>query len=207
MGLFDLQPTVTLYDLTNTYFEGEASAQPQARRGTLEGEAQRLSAADPGPDARRQRLRAPLAGLRRQRQGTPHAGRHARGASGADPGALVVIDPRRRHRRLHHVAARQRLPLSGRQPRAPPAIRRRCRRCRFQTQSKQTVHLHKVVSHRPPTRCACTATRSSGPRRNAASSSVSPPRFEDGPDPAQRRAGATPEPTSASARSGSASGD
>ena len=33
MGLFDLQPTVTLYDLTNTYFEGEASAQPQAKRG------------------------------------------------------------------------------------------------------------------------------------------------------------------------------
>ena len=33
MGLFDLQPTVTLYDLTNTYFEGEASEQPQARRG------------------------------------------------------------------------------------------------------------------------------------------------------------------------------
>ncbi len=33
LGLFDLQPTVTLYDLTNTYFEGEASEQPQARRG------------------------------------------------------------------------------------------------------------------------------------------------------------------------------
>ena len=33
MGLFDLQPTVTLYDLTNTYFEGEAGAQPQAKRG------------------------------------------------------------------------------------------------------------------------------------------------------------------------------
>ena len=33
LGLFDLQPTVTLYDLTNTYFEGEASEQPQAQRG------------------------------------------------------------------------------------------------------------------------------------------------------------------------------
>ena len=33
MGLFDRQPTVTLYDLTNTYFEGEASEQPQAKRG------------------------------------------------------------------------------------------------------------------------------------------------------------------------------
>ena len=33
MGLFDLHPTVTLYDLTNTCFEGEARAQPKARRG------------------------------------------------------------------------------------------------------------------------------------------------------------------------------
>ena len=33
MWLFDLQPTVTLYDLTNTYFEGEAGQQPQAQRG------------------------------------------------------------------------------------------------------------------------------------------------------------------------------
>ena len=31
--LFDLSPTVTLYDLTNTYFEGEAGVQPKARRG------------------------------------------------------------------------------------------------------------------------------------------------------------------------------
>ena len=33
MGLFDLHPIVTLYDLTNTYFEGEAGGQPKARRG------------------------------------------------------------------------------------------------------------------------------------------------------------------------------
>ena len=33
MDLFDLHPTVTLYDLTNTCFEGEASGQPNARRG------------------------------------------------------------------------------------------------------------------------------------------------------------------------------
>ena len=32
MDLFDLRPTVTLFDLTNTYFEGEARGQP-ARRG------------------------------------------------------------------------------------------------------------------------------------------------------------------------------
>jgi len=33
MTVFDLQPTVTLYDLTNTYFEGEARGQPKAQRG------------------------------------------------------------------------------------------------------------------------------------------------------------------------------
>ncbi len=33
MTLFDLQPTVTLYDLTNTYFEGDAGAQEKAQRG------------------------------------------------------------------------------------------------------------------------------------------------------------------------------
>ena len=33
MDLFDLRPTVTLYDLTNTYFEGEARGQPKALRG------------------------------------------------------------------------------------------------------------------------------------------------------------------------------
>ena len=33
MGLFDLHPTVTLYDLTNTFFEGEAARQPMAQRG------------------------------------------------------------------------------------------------------------------------------------------------------------------------------
>ncbi|MCY4345509.1 MAG: hypothetical protein OXC17_01780, partial [Aestuariivita sp.] len=31
--LFDLQPVVTLYDLTNTYFEGHVAAQPKAKRG------------------------------------------------------------------------------------------------------------------------------------------------------------------------------
>ena len=30
--LFTLEETVTLYDLTNTYFEGEAAANPKARR-------------------------------------------------------------------------------------------------------------------------------------------------------------------------------
>ncbi len=33
MGLFDLEPRVTLFDLTNTFFEGKAARQPKAQRG------------------------------------------------------------------------------------------------------------------------------------------------------------------------------
>lgn len=33
MGLFDLEPTVTLFDLTSTFFEGAARGQPKAERG------------------------------------------------------------------------------------------------------------------------------------------------------------------------------
>ena len=33
MSLFDLEPTVTLFDLTNTFFEGAARGQPKAERG------------------------------------------------------------------------------------------------------------------------------------------------------------------------------
>ena len=32
-GIFNLVPTITLYDLTNTYMEGEASSNPKAKRG------------------------------------------------------------------------------------------------------------------------------------------------------------------------------
>ena len=59
MDLFDIHPTVTLYDLSNPYFEG--AARP------LQGQAHRLPAAHLGDGARRQRFRAPLPGLRRQR--------------------------------------------------------------------------------------------------------------------------------------------
>ena len=32
--LFDLDPTIYLYDLTSTYFEGQARNNPKAKRGT-----------------------------------------------------------------------------------------------------------------------------------------------------------------------------
>ena len=64
--LFGLDVTVTLYDLTNTYFEGVAAAQPLAQHGPFEGEANRLSAVDLGVGGGRQRLRAPVGGDGRQ---------------------------------------------------------------------------------------------------------------------------------------------
>ena len=42
MGLFDLRPTVTLYDPSNTYFEGATPAEGVAR--TFQGQARRLPA-------------------------------------------------------------------------------------------------------------------------------------------------------------------
>ena len=54
--MFGLETTVTLYDLSNTYFEGQAVGQPLAQRGSFQGEAQRLSAVDLGLGVGRQRL-------------------------------------------------------------------------------------------------------------------------------------------------------
>ena len=97
LGLFDLQPTVTLYDLTNTYFEGEASEQPQAQRGHSKekrSDCPLLTLGlmlDASGFVRRSQL---FAGNVREH---PDAGRHARGASraGRRPGG---DGPRRRHR-------------------------------------------------------------------------------------------------------------
>ena len=189
MGLFDLQPTVTLYDLTNTLFRRRGGRAAAGKARTLEGEAQRLSAADPGPDARRQRLRAPLAGLCRQRPRAPHAGQHARGArhAGRRPGGPR---PRRRHRGRHRVAARQRLPLSGRQPRAPPAIRRRCRRV-----DPDPIQTDRASAQggldRPRRGAPVLLLRGTGREGTRHRRAVRRP-LRDGPDQAQRRAGAPP---------------
>ncbi len=80
-GLFDPAPTVTLVDLTNTFFEGSAQRQPLAR--PLAGEAQRLPAAVAGLDAGRERIRAACAGAGRQGERSGHPGGHAAGAGGS----------------------------------------------------------------------------------------------------------------------------
>ena len=53
--LFALPQTVTLYDLTNTFFEGEAAAQPKAGRGHWRCAA--IARSHPGTGARRRGLR------------------------------------------------------------------------------------------------------------------------------------------------------
>ena len=147
MGLFDLQPTVTLYDLTNTYFEGEAGAQPQARRG----------------HSKEKRSDCPLLTLglmldasgfvRRSKVFAGNVREHCTLAGmlealDAPPGALVVIDRGvateaaigwlRDNGYRYLVVSRER----HRQFDATAAVS-------IQTQSKQTVHLHKVVSTDP----------------------------------------------------------
>ena len=188
MGLFDLQPTVTLYDLTNTYFEGEAGAQPQAKRGHSKekrSDCPLLTLGlmlDASGFVRRSQLR-------RQRPGTPHAGRHARGTrcAGRRPGGH---GPRRRHRGRHRVAARQPLPLSGRQPRAPPAVRRRDRR--VDPDPIQTDRASAQGGLDRPRRGAPVLLLRAAGREGTRHRRAFRRPLRDGPDQAQRRAGTPP---------------
>ena len=147
MGLFDLQPTVTLYDLTNTYFEGGAGGQPQAQRGHSKekrSDCPLLTLGlmlDAGGFVRRSRVFA--GNVREQRT---LAG--MLGALEAPAGALVVMDRGvateacvqwlRDHGYRYLVVSRER----HRQFDAEAAVSLR-------TWSNQTVHLHKVVSTDP----------------------------------------------------------
>ena len=147
MGLFDLQPTVTLYDLTNTYFEGEASAQPQAKRGHSKEKRSDCPLLTLG-------LMLDASGFVRRSQVFAGNVREHRTLAGmlealrAPAGALVVLDRGvateasigwlRDNGYRYLVVSRER----HRQFDADAAVS-------IQTQSKQTVHLHKVVSTDP----------------------------------------------------------
>ena len=147
MGLFDRQPTVTLYDLTNTYFEGEASEQPQAKRGHSKekrSDCPLLTLGlmlDASGFVRRSKVFA--GNVREQRTLADMLE-----ALAAPPGALVVMDRGvateagvqwlREHDYRYLVVSRE----PHRQFDAQAAVS-------LQTQSKQTVHLHKVVSTDP----------------------------------------------------------
>ena len=147
MGLFDLQPTVTLYDLTNTYFEGAASEQPQAKRGHSKEKRSDCPLLTLG-------LMLDASGFVRRSQVFAGNVREHRTLAGmlealeAPAGALVVMDRGvatddcitwlREHGYRYLVVSRER----HRQFDAAAAVS-------IQTQSKQTVHLHKVVSADP----------------------------------------------------------
>ena len=144
MGLFDLRPTVTLYDLTNTFFEGEAKGQPLARRGHSKekrGDCPLLTLGlvlDAGGFVRRSRVfagnveeQATLAGMLE--------------ALSAPKGALVVMD--------RGVATEDNVAwLRAEGYRYVVVSRERRRRfdadaaVPIETRSKQTVRLHKEVS-------------------------------------------------------------
>ncbi len=147
MGLFDLQPTVTLYDLTNTYFEGEAGEQPQARRGHSKEKRSDCPLLTLG-------LMLDASGFVRRSQVFAGNVKEHRTLAGmlealrAPTGALVVMDRGvatddcitwlRDNGYRYLVVSRER----RRQFDADAAVS-------IQTQSKQTVHLHKVVSTDP----------------------------------------------------------
>ena len=144
MGLFDLHPTVTLYDLTNTYFEGEAKRQPKARRG----------------HSKDKRTDCPLLTLglvldasgfvRRSQVFCGHVREHRTLAEmlhalDAPRGALVVMD--------RGIATEERVRWLREQGYRYLAVSRERTRhfdaeqpVRIHTAANQHVHLHKVVS-------------------------------------------------------------
>ena len=147
LGLLDLQPTVTLYDLTNTYFEGEASEQPQAKRGHSKERRSDCPLLTLG-------LMLDASGFVRRSKVFAGNVREHRTLAGmlealdAPAGALVVVDRGiatedaiawlRDNRYRYLVVSRER----HRQFDADAAVSVR-------TQSNQTVQLHKVVATDP----------------------------------------------------------
>ena len=197
MGLFDLQPTVTLYDLTNTYFAGEASDQPQAQRGHSKEKRSDCPLLTLG-------LMLDASGFVRRSKVFAGNVREHRTLAGmlealeAPVGALVVMDrgvatdacvtwlrdngyrylvvSRERHRRFDADAA-----------------------VSLQTQSDQTVHMHKVVSTDPRRSAPVLLLRGAGQQGAGHRRAFRRP-LRDRPDEAQRRAG--PPPRAQAARPG-----
>ena len=135
--------TVTLYDLTNTFFEGEAAAQPKAERGHSK---------EKRSDCPRLTLGLVLDGAGFVRRSEVFAGAVNEDttlapmldALHAPADAPVVMDAGIATEAQCRLAARERLPLSGRQPGTRPPLRPGPGDCP-QDRSRQTVHVHKVV--------------------------------------------------------------
>ena len=190
---------MTLYDLTNTCFEGEAGAQPQAKRGHSKEKRSDCPLLTLG-------LMLDASGFVRRSQVFAGNVREHRTLAGmlealdAPAGALVVMDRGvateaaigwlRDNRYRYLVVSRER----HRQFDAEAAVAVR-------TQSNHTVHLHKVVST-DPGEVRLTATPKSGPTPSLRAAA----RFEAALT-TLNECWRAPAPTSASDRSGSALGD
>ena len=122
--LFGLGHTVTLYDLTNTFFEGEAADQPKAQRGHSKEKRSDCALLTLGLVLGRFGFRAPLRSVCRQGRRRQDAGADAQGSARARrrPGGDGCGDC---HRGQRGLVARQRLPLSGGQPPTNPPLRPR----------------------------------------------------------------------------------
>ncbi len=171
MDLFEIEPTVTLHDLTTLFFEGKAPLQPKALRGHSKDKRTDCPlltlglVLDSGGFVRRSQV---FAGNVREH----HTLARMLDALNAPRSALVVMDrgftTEERLQWLHQqrypclVVSRERNRHFN-----PQAAQR------LKTASRHGVQLHKALSQEAR-RCACTASPNNVPPRNAASSSASP---------------------------------
>ena len=144
MTLFELQPTVTLYDLTNTYFEGDAGAQEKAQRGHSKEKRSDCPLLTLG-------LMLDASGFVRRSQvfagnvSEPHTLAEMLSALQAPKGALVVMD--------RGIATQDRITWLAEQGYRYLVVSRERKRTfdlasamTVTTATQQTVHLHKVLS-------------------------------------------------------------
>ena len=144
MTLFELQPTVTLYDLTNTYFEGDAGAQEKAQRGHSKEKRSDCPLLTLG-------LMLDASGFVRRSQvfagnvSEPHTLAEMLSALQAPKGALVVMD--------RGIATQDRITWLAEQGYRYLVVSRERKRTfdlasamTVTTATQQPVHLHKVLS-------------------------------------------------------------
>jgi len=144
MTLFELQPTVTLYDLTNTYFEGDAGSQEKAQRGHSKEKRSDCPLLTLG-------LMLDASGFVRRSQvfagnvSEPHTLAEMLTALQAPKGALVVMD--------RGIATQDRITWLAAQGYRYLVVSRERKRTfdlasamTVTTATQQPVHLHKVLS-------------------------------------------------------------
>ncbi len=144
MTLFELQPTVTLYDLTNTYFEGDAGSQEKAQRGHSKEKRSDCPLLTLG-------LMLDASGFVRRSQvfagnvSEPHTLAEMLTALQAPKGALVVMD--------RGIATQDRISWLAAQGYRYLVVSRERKRTfdlaaamTVTTATQQPVHLHKVLS-------------------------------------------------------------